>query len=346
GRRWLEMGLVRDAGVSDSIRVTALAYAGFLATSQGDYPVAQKLCEEALTISQRSGDTLGQAESLYSLGRIAMYTDDQEQAHRLLSSALTLAREIGPIIWLPSLLGNLAAVATERKDYAAAYAYLDEALDISREQEDHGGIADSLGDIARVSIARSDIDSARAQLLESLTLQRHIRDRRFAAQAFEYCAWIAASSQQPERTARLLGAAEAMRESIGVPVSPMVRRDYDTYVPLVRARVDVPTWDRAWAEGRSNTLDEAIVYAMELPLEPEPDPVSAAPPAGAAVDGLSRREVEVLRLLVDGRSNQEIAEALFISPHTAAKHVANIMGKLGLDSRTAAATWAVRHGIG
>jgi DNA-binding NarL/FixJ family response regulator len=60
---------------------------------------------------------------------------------------------------------------------------------------------------------------------------------------------------------------------------------------------------------------------------------------------LSRRELDVVRLLVDGRSNQEIAEILFISPHTAANHVTNIMNKLGVESRTAAATWAVRQGI-
>ena len=53
----------------------------------------------------------------------------------------------------------------------------------------------------------------------------------------------------------------------------------------------------------------------------------------------------MLRLIVDGKSNQEIAGDLFISPNTVTTHVANIMNKLGLDSRTAVATWAVRNGI-
>jgi predicted ATPase/DNA-binding CsgD family transcriptional regulator len=345
GRRWFELGLASDAEVSNTVRATALTYTGFFATSQGDYAVAQELCEEALAISERIGNRLGQAEGLYCLGRITMFADDHEQAYQLLSSALTLAREIGPIIWLPSLLGNLAAVATERNDVAAADAYVNEALDISREQQDPGGMANSLSDIARVSLARSDSDGAREQLLESLTLQRDIRDPRYAAQTFEYCAWLAAISHQPERTARLLGAAEAMRESIGVPVPPLIRRDYDTYVPLARARIDAAAWDRAWGEGHSSTLDESIVFAMEFPREPEPIAEPPVTPASDAVGGLSRREIEVLRLLVDGRSNQDIAGALFISPHTAARHVANIMNKLGVESRTAAATWALRHGL-
>jgi DNA-binding NarL/FixJ family response regulator len=61
--------------------------------------------------------------------------------------------------------------------------------------------------------------------------------------------------------------------------------------------------------------------------------------------GLTPREVEVLRLLVAGQSNPQIAESLFISPRTATTHVTNILAKLGVDSRTEAAAHAVRDGL-
>jgi DNA-binding CsgD family transcriptional regulator len=61
--------------------------------------------------------------------------------------------------------------------------------------------------------------------------------------------------------------------------------------------------------------------------------------------GLTPREGEVLRLLVRGLTDREIAAALFISPRTVGGHVANLLAKLGLDSRTAAAAYAVRHGL-
>jgi DNA-binding CsgD family transcriptional regulator len=82
--------------------------------------------------------------------------------------------------------------------------------------------------------------------------------------------------------------------------------------------------------------------AIELALATGPDPTPATQPGAL----LSPRELDVLRLLVDGRSNQEIAAALFISPHTAAHHVTSILNKLGLESRAAAAAWAVRHDLG
>jgi DNA-binding NarL/FixJ family response regulator len=60
---------------------------------------------------------------------------------------------------------------------------------------------------------------------------------------------------------------------------------------------------------------------------------------------LTTREVEVLRLVGAGRANKEIALELGISERTARTHVSNILGKLGLASRTQAALWAVREGL-
>jgi DNA-binding CsgD family transcriptional regulator/class 3 adenylate cyclase len=59
--------------------------------------------------------------------------------------------------------------------------------------------------------------------------------------------------------------------------------------------------------------------------------------------GLTARELEVLRLLAAGHSNRELGELLFISPATAARHVANIYAKLGVDSRAQATTFAHQH---
>jgi DNA-binding NarL/FixJ family response regulator len=92
------------------------------------------------------------------------------------------------------------------------------------------------------------------------------------------------------------------------------------------------------------SLDEVITYALGG-LQPKVGETTESVHQPRATDLLSTREMDVLRLIVDGRSNQEIGEALFISPHTVANHVASIFNKLGVDSRTAAATHAVRSGI-
>ncbi len=72
--------------------------------------------------------------------------------------------------------------------------------------------------------------------------------------------------------------------------------------------------------------------------------IAEPPPSPTAVDGLSQRELEVLRLIAEGFSNKEIGERLFISQHTAANHVRSILQKSGCANRAEAAAYAVhRH---
>jgi DNA-binding NarL/FixJ family response regulator len=118
---------------------------------------------------------------------------------------------------------------------------------------------------------------------------------------------------------------------------------YEKEVGLVKLALGESAFATAWAEGRRWPAElaraEAALVAEE---EPEPAIVQTAPVD--AGNGLTPRELDVLRLLVTGRSNPEIADALFISPRTAQTHVIHILAKLGVASRTEAATVAVRHG--
>ena len=106
-------------------------------------------------------------------------------------------------------------------------------------------------------------------------------------------------------------------------------------------------------ERAASLLDDALVIAREIGSGPlkqrllglQDKAASLAAPAAEYPDGLTGREVEVLRLLAVGRPNQQIADELVIAPGTAAKHVANILGKTGTANRTEAATYANQRGL-
>jgi DNA-binding NarL/FixJ family response regulator len=79
---------------------------------------------------------------------------------------------------------------------------------------------------------------------------------------------------------------------------------------------------------------DRLCHRHRLPLDEQPNPA-----------GLSKRELEVLRVLAAGRSNREIAERLFVSPNTVANHVRNILAKTGTSNRTEAAAYARRFNL-
>ncbi len=102
-----------------------------------------------------------------------------------------------------------------------------------------------------------------------------------------------------------------------------------------------------------DALVEAIraVHRGETPLHPDAarklmeEVRNSAPAAGAAPEQLTPRELDVIRLVGQGKSNNEIAQALVISQKTAKTHISNILGKLGLPDRTQLAIYAIRKGL-
>ncbi|NUP76419.1 MAG: helix-turn-helix transcriptional regulator, partial [Nonomuraea sp.] len=93
-----------------------------------------------------------------------------------------------------------------------------------------------------------------------------------------------------------------------------------------------------WTEGTAMTADQAVSCALGGPL---PD-LSAEPVAPVAQDSrLTAREREIAELVARGLSNRAIADELIISPATVARHVANILGKLGFSTRTQIAAWVI-----
>ena len=87
------------------------------------------------------------------------------------------------------------------------------------------------------------------------------------------------------------------------------------------------------------------VVAAGASLQRSSGPAETGPRERSGQMGLTAREQEVLRLLADGRSDREIAQTLFVSRRTATTHVANILAKLGVSSRAAAAAHAIRAGL-
>ena len=158
------------------------------------------------------------------------------------------------------------------------------------------------------------------------------------------------SERALERAARLLGAAEGLRERAGLGVWPVRSEVERRYVSALRGAFGErrEVLEQAWAEGRGLSLPEAAQVAKEAEGAARADSASRAPATAAEGEAaqLTVREQQVAALIAQGKTSKEIAEALVITERTADTHAAHIRDKLGLRSRAEIAAWATRQGLG
>jgi ATP/maltotriose-dependent transcriptional regulator MalT len=316
---------------------------------QGDFVTAEASVAEGLLQAEQVDAPMTLATAHMEIGELGYYSGDYDRAYRAMLTAYrqTLACldiSIAGPQYLGSQLAMLGKFALAQGDVATAEAHLVDSLRQLRDHEFTWRLSDTLttiGDLARV---RGDYDEALARYQESLQLSHSHGDRLFIANTLASVASIAALRQRPERAARLYGISAHLWEELGTEVRDRAQVLGETGEAAVRAALTPDALAAAEAEGMALSVEQAIAEALAEqpnPRQLEPGLVVPAP----AFEGLTMRETEVLALLTEGCSDREIAEALFISTRTVNGHVTNLLGKLGVSSRTAAVAYAVRHGI-
>ena len=262
GRRWLEEALSGSSGASTPARANALFAAGLLANFQGDYERAAALAEESLSLSRALGYKEGIALSLFSLGAGARVEGDLERAIGLFRESLALFRELGDQLRIAFSLRNLGITVGAQGDYEQAATLVEESLALSREMGYKRYAALSLVSLGSLASRRGEYGRATALLEESLVLVRGLRLNLLVGSCLEGLAAVVCAQGQFERAARLYGAAEALREAVGVRLWPDGLAEHNRNVAAVRTGLGGEAFTSAWAQGRAMTPAQAIAYAL------------------------------------------------------------------------------------
>jgi len=337
-RDWLERALAHD-GVALADRAKALVALGVIQIYQGANREAEPSLIEGLAGCRALGDAVHAVLALIGLSGLAIMQRDYGHGAALLEEALAVTQDVADRRLAQILAGrvsiNLAVAPRAQGQYALAEEHLEAALRLLQEEGYSEGIILALGDLG--NLARDQGDNARALALfrEALVLGRNHPGTRFVTEVIEAVGIVAAGGQA-ERATRLLSAAKAQRDRLGLRYR--VREDQaalEQAVAAARAVLGEAAFATAWAAGRSLTPAQAIAEAL--------DPL--VPPTSTHGISLTPREDDILRLLVAGQTDPAIAAALFISVRTVEHHVARIFAKLGVHTRTAAATAALANGL-
>jgi predicted ATPase/DNA-binding CsgD family transcriptional regulator/Tfp pilus assembly protein PilF len=356
----------------------ALRVLGQAAARAGRLDAAAAYVDEAVTAAEVSGNDWETGITLAARAAIAVRQGKLKSAQRAYEAALEVLSDNNH--WgIAAVEYGMGTLARARGDDKMAMRYFEDAMEIFRELDAWPEIARCQAGIGWIAIAGGELDLARESLAEGLALNQMCGQRLGIARGLEAFAALAVARQQPQQAAQLAGAACQLRDSLGVGagVGPKIEQ----VLEFSRERLGAAKAATLFAEGREMAVEDAVRYA--LGSQPLSTPALSVPalsvpalsvpalsvPASRAETGrtdqarpdtvggprhdaggdrrapspLTPREHEIVLLIAQGLSNREIADELVISPATAARHVANILGKLGFTSRTQVASWATRH---
>jgi ATP/maltotriose-dependent transcriptional regulator MalT len=360
--RSAEQSLELSRGYGDDFTVpTALRVIGQAALRAGRFGDAVSYMDQALAAAEASGNDWEAGLSLAARAAIAVRQSKLKSAQRAYEAALEVLGDNNR--WgIAQVEYGMGTLARARGDAEMAVRYFQDAMEVFRELDAWPEISRCQAGIGWIAITNGDFGLARESLAEGLRLNQACGQRLGIARGLEAFAALAAARQQPERAARLAGAACQLRESLGhgTGIGPRI----EEVLEFARDRIGASGAAALFAEGREMTWEDATSYALGSDDgQSASGPSRAGEPAwthparlGAAggprhdaggghraTNPLTPREHEIVLLIAQGLSNKEIADELVISPATAARHVANILAKLGFTSRTQVASWATRH---
>ena len=357
GLPWLQRAMAVGDRVAaerpDIVPRIAVPYGAMVSAGAPAFDEAERVLADALVRCRDAADRRGVVTVLILLGFVANLRGDFDRAVPLLEEAVTVAGSLADPRQAAALTGsalaNLGDAVRFQGRLPQAAAHCAQALRLHREiGYDLGVVHDSV-DLGLVARDGANWSEAAERFREGLRLATPSGERRYIVVALEGIATVLAATDRVDAAARLFGAAERLRETTGVTQEfPADRAANERARTAVRATLGESAFAAARAAGRALSPEQAVAEALAGPPPLEASAGSAgrasqtndAPPAA-----LSPRELDVVRLLAAGQTDREIGAALFISTRTVEGHVARILEKLGVRTRTAAAAAAIAAGL-
>jgi len=331
--------LLRERG--DKTRVAwALNALALVVLYQGEYARVHPLAEQAVEIFREVGDNMGVAMALMTMALVVFWQGDLASAQTLAEESLARASETGITSAKAIALAIGGEIALAQDETTTARLLIEQSHTLWQEVGNQGMLASTHALLGRVLAAQGDHTAAHTMYEESLLRDLAIVD---IAPTVEGLAIVVAAQDETTWAVRLLAAAAALRDSLGMPLPPVYRAAYSRCVAAAQAQLGEQAFAVAWAEGRDMTWEQALAARglVTIPRETPPSPPAKSLPDYP--DGLTAREVEVLRLLAQGLTDAQIAAQLIISPRTVNTHLKAIYGKIQVSSRSAATRYALEQ---
>jgi non-specific serine/threonine protein kinase len=303
------------------------------------------------------GDAWGIGLVLNNHGYAAYNRGDTQRAINLIQESLPYLRQAADKRFLALVLQNLGELAQDQEDYDTVIFRYEESLSLFQEFGESLYAKDWVlrmwGDLALI---RGDIEQADQVFRKRLRVCRESGNKYAMIETLERLTKVLEAQGKLQAATQLLSAAEALRRANDMPLPIPLQPAHERMAKGLRAGLGEAAFAKAWVGGQVLTLEQAYQFALSQSIldepapRPEPESIPARLPSRREATkqkygGLTTKEREVAALVVQGKTNREIAEELFVGLKTVEAHITRILQKLGFTSRAQIAAWAVAKGL-
>jgi predicted ATPase/DNA-binding CsgD family transcriptional regulator len=323
-------------------RARLLWVAAVMASSQNDYDACGVLSGESLRIGTEVRDVEVVAWSLLLDTMPRWLGGDLAGSTRQLESALSLARLMRVEEAELDILNTLCGLSIATGDLDRAVEFGEQGLAMSQDRGELWIRGYLLNFLAQANWFRGERPRAEPLAREAAVCKHAIDDRNGLTMALETLVSMAAECGRPERAATLLGAAQRVRDESSLSLLDLFRAQHERSVSLIIRAIGQKALDAAFARGRGMTIGEGVAFATEDQQAAQPlSAVKAVPDTE-----LTRRQLEIARLIAEDLTNRQIADRFFLSERTVETHITNMLNKLGLNSRVQLSRWLAEASAG
>ena len=319
--------------------VVGLIGLGAVEVVQGNHDRARDWLSQAQAVLQHHGLEGAQYElSLRPWIALSAYAAGDAQAARSAASELLQLGRAGGGRWAEAMgewLHGAIALGDGNHDDARAH------LEASREQSSRSCLRFQLGrsllGLAELSRRDDDLEGAWELAHDALEVLEEYGDRIGTAEALEAVAELCLAAEDPDRSLRLLAAAQRFHTEAGVVRFPVGANRFDRAHDAARAALDDTDATACWDAGSQLALTEAVAYARRSRGQRQ------RPRIGWG--SLTPVERDVVRLVAAGHTNAEIGDRLFMSANTVKKHLTHVYARVDVDGRADLAAEVARRDV-
>ncbi|MGD0508477.1 MAG: protein kinase [Terriglobales bacterium] len=253
--------IARQLGDNMAVAVSLNALAVF-AGDRGDVALARTLFEESLVLWRELGDQKAVARALSNLANVLKLQGDYDRALSLHLECISIFRDLGDLTGVAWSLNYQGDVERDRGDSPAARTLYEQGLAIFRELGDRWGLAATLADLGSLAREQGNYFTTRSLYAESIKLFQELDHKRGIARLLECSACSAAAQFEAERSLRLAGAAAALRQTIGAPLTPTEQAKLEAALKPARQALTNTVGSTAWFAGWALPVEKAVEEAL------------------------------------------------------------------------------------